>query len=226
MICPHRFRRVKIVIIYFVYQQYFLIIVLQPSFGCYNVWAKDFTLCRLLTDRGNISRRWELYAAKQVCGVTHLSLVSYIYASVIWISFGSDNGLSPDGHQVIIWTNAGTLLNEPLGTNLSEISIKLQDFSFMKMHLKISSGKHGGHFVQGEKASILAINLQCVHPFSYVLHRSSDALQWCHDERDGVSNHRCPDCLLNRLFRHRSKRTPKLCVTGLCEGNSPVTKGQ
>ena len=30
-------------------------------------------------------------------------------------------------------------------------------------------------------------------------------------------------CLLNRLFRRRSKKTSKLSVTGLCEGNSPVT---
>ena len=28
-------------------------------------------------------------------------------------------------------------------------------------------------------------------------------------------------CLLNRLFRRRSKKTSKLCVTGLCVGNSP-----
>ena len=27
--------------------------------------------------------------------------------------------------------------------------------------------------------------------------------------------------LLSRLFGGRSKKTPKLCVTGLCEGNSP-----
>ena len=31
------------------------------------------------------------------------------------------------------------------------------------------------------------------------------------------------DCLLNRLFRRRSKKTSKLRVIGLCEGNSPVT---
>ena len=30
-------------------------------------------------------------------------------------------------------------------------------------------------------------------------------------------------CLLNRLFRRRSMKTSKLRVTGLCEGNSPVT---
>ena len=31
------------------------------------------------------------------------------------------------------------------------------------------------------------------------------------------------DCLLNRLFRGRPKKTSKLHVTGLCEENSPVT---
>ena len=48
-------------------------------------------------------------------------------------------------------------------------------------------------------------------------------LQWRHNERDGVSNHRRHDCLLKRLFRCRSKKTRKLRVTGLCVGNSPVT---
>ena len=50
-----------------------------------------------------------------------------------------------------------------------------------------------------------------------------NSLQWRHNGRDGVSNHRCPNCLLNRLFRQRSKKTPKIRVTGLCEGNSPLT---
>ena len=36
------------------------------------------------------------------------------------------------------------------------------------------------------------------------------------------SNHQPHDCLLNRLFRRRSKKTTKLRVTGLCAGNSPV----
>ena len=38
-----------------------------------------------------------------------------------------------------------------------------------------------------------------------------------------VSHHQPHDCLLNRLFRRRSKKTSKLRVTDLCEGNSPVT---
>ena len=36
-----------------------------------------------------------------------------------------------------------------------------------------------------------------------------------------ASNHQPHHCLLNRLFRRRSKTTSKLRVTGLCVGNSP-----
>ena len=49
------------------------------------------------------------------------------------------------------------------------------------------------------------------------------ALRWRHNGRDSVSNHQPHDCLLNRLFRRRSKKTSKLCVTGPCAGNSPGT---
>ena len=52
-----------------------------------------------------------------------------------------------------------------------------------------------------------------------------EPLKWRHNERDGVSNHRRLDCLLSCLFRRRSKKISKLCVTGLCEGNPPVTGG-
>ena len=46
-------------------------------------------------------------------------------------------------------------------------------------------------------------------------------LHWRHNGHDGVSNHQPHDCLLNRLFWRRSKKTSKLRVTGLCVGNSP-----
>ena len=48
-------------------------------------------------------------------------------------------------------------------------------------------------------------------------------LQWRHNMRDSVSNHQPHHCLLNRLFRRRSKKTSKLRVTGFCVGNSPGT---
>ena len=47
------------------------------------------------------------------------------------------------------------------------------------------------------------------------------SLQWRHNDHDRVSNHQPHGCLLNRLFRRRSKKTSKLRVTGLCVGNSP-----
>ena len=48
-------------------------------------------------------------------------------------------------------------------------------------------------------------------------------LRWRHNDHAGVSNHQPHGCLLNRLFRRKSKKTSKLRVTGLCAGNSPVT---
>ena len=47
------------------------------------------------------------------------------------------------------------------------------------------------------------------------------SLQWRHNDQDSVSNHQPHGCLLNRLYRRRSKKTSKLRVTGLCVGNSP-----
>ena len=49
------------------------------------------------------------------------------------------------------------------------------------------------------------------------------SLLWRHSGHHGVSNHQPHECLLNRSFRRRSKKTPKLRVTGLCAGNSPET---
>ena len=47
----------------------------------------------------------------------------------------------------------------------------------------------------------------------------ASSLQWRHNGGDAVSNHQPHHCLLNCLFRRRSK---KLHVTGLCAGNSSV----
>ena len=71
--------------------------------------------------------------------LTHWGRVTHICVSKLTI-IGSDNGLSPDRRQAIIWTNAGILSIGPLGTKLSEILIGIHIFSFTKMHLKMSSG--------------------------------------------------------------------------------------
>ena len=75
-----------------------------------------------------------------VAGLTHWGPVTHIYVSKLTI-IGSDNGLSPDRRQAIIWINAGLLLIGPLGTNFTEILIEILTFSSKKMHLKVSSAK-------------------------------------------------------------------------------------
>ena len=72
--------------------------------------------------------------------LTHWGRVTHICINKLAI-IGSDNGLSPGRRQTIIWTNAGILLIKPLGTNVNEMLIAILTFSFMKMHLKVSSGK-------------------------------------------------------------------------------------
>ena len=42
---------------------------------------------------------------------------------------GSNNGLSPDQRQAIIWINVELLLIGPWGTNFNENSNKMQQFS-------------------------------------------------------------------------------------------------
>ena len=75
-----------------------------------------------------------------VCVLTHWGRVTHICVGKLTI-IGSDNGLSPERRQAIIWTNDGILLLGPLGTNFSEILIAIQTFSLKKIRLKMSSAK-------------------------------------------------------------------------------------
>ena len=77
-----------------------------------------------------------------MCKYQHIEAKWHIYASII----GSDNGLSPDWQQAVIWTNAGIWLNGPPGTKFSEILIEIHTFSFKKMHLKMSL-QNDSHFI-------------------------------------------------------------------------------
>ena len=89
-------------------------------------------------------RRWYLLCHRPLGDVieilTHWGRVTHICVGKSTI-IGSDNGLSPDRRQAIIWTNVGILLIRPLGTYFSEILTGIQTFSFNKMHLKMSSAK-------------------------------------------------------------------------------------
>ena len=78
------------------------------------------------------------------------SPLSATYMPANWVIIASDNGLSPIWHQAIILTNTGLLSVGPQGTNFSAILIKIQNFSFTKMHLKKKHLEDGGYFAEGE----------------------------------------------------------------------------
>ena len=77
--------------------------------------------------------------------LSHWGWVSHICVDKLTI-IGSDNGLSPDRRQAIIWTNVGMLLIGPMGTNFSEILIK----TYTPVHLiKTYKSRKWGPFCLG-----------------------------------------------------------------------------
>ena len=72
--------------------------------------------------------------------LNHWGRVTHICVGKLTI-IGSDNGLSPERRQAIIWTNAGILIIGPLGKNFIEILSEIHAFSLKKIRLKMSSAK-------------------------------------------------------------------------------------
>ena len=78
------------------------------------------------------------YKSRFWATLTHWGRVTHICVGNLTI-IGSDNGLSPDRRQAIIWTNAGIMLIRNLGTNFREILREIHTLLFKNMHLKMSS---------------------------------------------------------------------------------------
>ena len=53
--------------------------------------------------------------------IEHIEAEWGIYALAIYVFIGTDDGLSPDRRQAIIWTNATLLFLKPMRINSSEI---------------------------------------------------------------------------------------------------------
>ena len=90
-----------------------------------------------------------------------------------------------------------------------------------KLYLLSGPTAHSSAAKCGQEDGAYAVNktnhtLRCCHVFGHL--EDNIDLQWRHNERNGLSNHR----RLNCLFMRKSRKTTKLCVTGLCEGNSLV----
>ena len=68
---------------------------------------------------------WQGVILRMQCSsLTPWGRLTHIYVNELTI-IGSDNGLLPGRRQAVIWNNAGLLWIEPLGTNFSEISIRI-----------------------------------------------------------------------------------------------------
>ena len=92
------------------------------------------------------SHRIEMwFCFTSIVALTHWGRVVHICVGNLTI-IGSNIGLSPGRHQAIIWTNAGIFSIWLLGTNFSEISIKIETFHSMKCIWKCRL-ENGGHFV-------------------------------------------------------------------------------
>ena len=83
---------------------------------------------------------FQLMTSSCVSKSTHRGRVTHICVGKPTIN-GSDNGLSPERRQAIIWINVGILIIGPVGTNFNEFLIVIHISSFNKMHLKMPSAK-------------------------------------------------------------------------------------
>ena len=106
------------------------------------------------------------------------------------------------------------------GTN--KIGIEMQIYSFKKMQMKMFSA-NCHPFCLGPNVLIKPSCIWLVAQKVIPGWRSCLTLQWRHYQCDGISNYQPYDCLLNRLFRCSWKKTSKLQVIDLCEGNLPGT---
>ena len=108
--------------------------------------------------------------------------------------------------------------------NWAELELELRSASWLQMQRRqITTRPSRGTILTNVSSAIVVNSVRpnyiCMTGPSWL----SATLQWRHNGRDSVSNHQPHDCLLNRLFGRRSKKTSKPRVTGLCAGISPGT---
>ena len=144
--------------------------------------------------------------------LTHWGRVTHICVSKSTI-IGSDNGLLPGRRHAIIWNNVGILLIGPLDTIFNEISIAIHQFSFQKIHFKMSSGKWW--------PSCLGLNV--LKTISLYL-KSSCSIEICWDGLFFQCGD-CSKCAMNMEVRQQSKKILRNGIywMGSCKtDNSPM----
>ena len=122
-----------------------------------------------------------------------------------------------------LWRLAPSIIRMQFNVQ-DKLIFKVNILQYKTVH-KVSNRMNKHKPIHSEGCSVVFVTAnrhpknQC-HTLSWLWDR---ALQWRHSERNDVSNHQLHYCLLNRLFRRRSRKTSKLRVTGLCEWDSPLT---
>ena len=96
--------------------------------------------------------------------------------------------------------------------NISLMQVNREILSILKLNIHVTIG----NFINRWK-----INGNV--PACVFITQKPEPLQWRHNGNNCVSNHQPHDCLLNRLFGRRCKKTSKIRITGLWVGNSPGT---
>ena len=109
---------------------------------------------------------------------------------------------------------------------MSSSIINYRRYSPMKTFTNIANGNlQNDNWTREHTFFAVGITTNMFRPISrpteWIFSSFVNTLRWRHNDHDSVSNHQPHGCLLNRLFRRRSKKTSKLSVTGLCAGNSP-----
>ena len=102
-------------------------------------------------------------------------------------------------------------IRKKFGELNKKTSIFIQENAFQYVVCRMASGLSRLRDALNEADTTVAFRCGC------------ETIHWRHNGCDGISNHQPHDCLLNRLFKCRTKKTSKLRVTGLSAGNSPVT---
>ena len=92
------------------------------------------------------------------------------------------------------WSNCGLFSTRPLVTNFSWFETKYKEVDF-----------------ENVVCNVVALSPNCINQFVTIMYSKHNVLPWNqlqghHNEGDGVSNHRRPDCLLNCLLRRRSMK--------------------
>ena len=113
-----------------------------------------------------------------------------------------------------VWAYISWILKNKFQWNIdSDINIFIQENVFQNVVFEMAINFIGFNGLRNEPLALIT-------------------LQGRHNGHDGVLNHQPHHCLFNRLFRHRSKKTSKLGVTGLFCGEFtgdrwiPHTNGQ